>query len=99
MKIKGIKRGQTIELLENINHVADGEEIVVEIYPSYFHPLANLSIEERQNRIKQVLGAWQNNPEIDIIFAEIDRARHSDRGRRVSFRRALTRRNGPVPQW
>ena len=84
MKIKGIKRGQTIELLEKVDDIADGEEIVVEISPSYFHPLANLSPEERQNRIKQVLGAWRDDPEIDFIFTEIDRERHRDRGRQIS---------------
>ena len=57
MKIKGIKRGQTIELLEKIDDIADGEEIMVEISPITFHPLANLNPQEQQNRIKQVLGA------------------------------------------
>ena len=83
MKIKGIKRGQIIELLEEVDDIADGEEIIVDISPVTFHPLANLSLEERQNRIKQVLGVWQNNTEIDAIFAEIDRDCHSDRGRQI----------------
>lgn len=48
-----------------------------------FHPLAHFSAEEQQNRIKQVLGAWQDEPEIDTIFAEIDRDRHSYRGRQI----------------
>ena len=81
MKIKGIKRGQTIELLEQIDDVADGEEIIVEISPVTFHPLANLRPQERDNRIKQILGAWKDDSEIDTIFTEIDRERHSDRGR------------------
>ena len=51
MKIKGIKRGQTIELLEQIDDVADGEEITVEISTATFPPLAHLSLKERQNRI------------------------------------------------
>ena len=85
MKIKGIKRGQTIELLEQIDSITDGEEIMVEISPVTFHPLANLSPQERQNRIKQVLGAWQSNPEIDTIFAEIDRERHSYYGRQIDL--------------
>lgn len=53
------------------------EEIVVEISTLPFHPLAHLNREERKNRIKQVLGAWQDEPEIDAIFAEIDRDRHN----------------------
>ncbi|MDJ0661997.1 MAG: hypothetical protein QNJ42_21300 [Crocosphaera sp.] len=83
MKIKGIKRGQTIELLETVDDIADGEEVVVEISPVTFHPLANLNPQERQKRIKQVLGAWQNDPEIDAIFAEIDQDRHSYQGRQI----------------
>ena len=83
MKIKGIKRGQTIELSEQIDNIADGEEIIVEISPVTFHPLVNFDPQERQNRIKQVLGAWQDDPEIDAIFAEIDRERHSYHGRQI----------------
>ena len=56
---------------------------ILEISPVTFHPLANLSPQERQNRIKQVLGAWQDDPEIDAIFAEIDRDRHSYYGRQI----------------
>ncbi len=85
MKIKGIKRGQTIELLEQIDDVADGEEIIVEIFPVTFHPLANLSPQERKNRIQQVLGAWKDDSEIDAIFAEIDRERHSYHGRHIDL--------------
>ena len=49
-----------------------------------FHPLANLSEEERQNLIKQVLGAWKNDSEIDDIFTEIDRNRHQEYGRQIN---------------
>ena len=84
MKIKGIKKGQTIELLEKIDDIADGEEIMIEISPVNFHPLANLSRQEQQNRIKQVLGKWQNDLEIDAIFAKIDRERHSDYGQKYN---------------
>lgn len=83
MKIKGIKRGQIIELLEQVDNIADGEEILLEISPVTFHPLANLSPQERQTRIKQVLGVWQDDPEIDAIFAEIDLDRHSYHGRQI----------------
>lgn len=56
---------------------------MVEISTLPIHPLAHLSTEEQQNRIKQALGAWQDEPEIDAIFAEIDCDRHSYRGRRI----------------
>lgn len=47
------------------------------------HPLAHLSTEERHKRIKQVLGAWKDDPEIDAIFTEIDRERHNYHGRQI----------------
>ena len=84
MRVKGIKRGQTIELLDRIENIADGEEIFIEVSAVISHPLANFSPQERQNRIKQVLGAWQNDSEIDAIFAEIDRDRHKERGRQLN---------------
>ena len=59
------------------------EEIMEEISLLPFYPLAHLSKEKRQNRIKQVLGVWQNDAEIDAIFAEIDRDRHNYRGRQI----------------
>ncbi|GAB4536931.1 MAG: hypothetical protein Tsb0014_25130 [Pleurocapsa sp.] len=83
MKIRGIKHGKTIKLLEQLDNIADGEEIMVEIFTLPLHPLAHLNIEERQNRIKKVLGAWQNEAEIDAIFAEINRDRHNYRGRPI----------------
>ncbi|MBE9047627.1 hypothetical protein IQ255_25025 [Pleurocapsales cyanobacterium LEGE 10410] len=72
MKIRGIKQSQTIKLLEQTDNIADGEEIPLEISALFVHPLAHLSTEERQNRIKQVLGAWRDKPEINDIFTEID---------------------------
>lgn len=59
------------------------EEIMVKTSTATFHPLAHLSKEEQQNRIKQVLGAWRDEPEIDDIFAEIDRDRYSEGGRQI----------------
>lgn len=83
MKIRTIKQGQTLKLLDPIDNIAEGEEIVVEITMPYIHPLAHLSLEEKQNRIQQVLGTWQDEPEIDTIFAEINRNRHNYRGRQI----------------
>ena len=31
MKIRGIKRGQTIEILEQINNIPDGTEITIDL--------------------------------------------------------------------
>lgn len=59
------------------------EEVIEKTSTTTFHPLAHFSMEERQNLIKKVLGAWQNEPEINAIFAEIDRDRHNTRGRQI----------------
>ena len=60
------------------------EKIMEEVSLLPFHPLAHFSIKERQKRIEQVLGAWQDDTEIDAIFAEIDRDRHNYRGRQIN---------------
>lgn len=80
MKVKGIKRGHTIELIETLD-IPDGEQVMVEA--SRVHPLSQLTPEERQKRIDSVLGGWKNDPNLDNIFAEIDRERHADRGRQI----------------
>ncbi len=79
MKVKGIKRGQTIELLEEIN-IPDGTEITLEV--EIEQPLSQ---QERLTRLNQIFGAWKNQPALDGIFAEIDRERHAYRGRAIEF--------------
>jgi len=84
MIVKGIKRGQSIELLEKLDQIPDGMEVTVEIQNR--HPLAELSEEEIKRRIAKVAGAWKDDLELEQIFAEIDRERHADLGREpVSF--------------
>lgn len=77
MKIKGIKRGKTIELLQEID-IPDGLEIILEVKPE---PTLNLS--ERLNLLRAIFGAWQNKPELDEIFAAIDEERHRYQGREI----------------
>lgn len=77
MKIKGIKRGQIIELLESIN-IPDGVEITMEV--EFEQPLDE---QERLTKLNQIFGVWRNQPELDEIFAEIDRERHADQGRAI----------------
>ncbi|KYC35215.1 hypothetical protein WA1_08640 [Scytonema hofmannii PCC 7110] len=85
MKIKGIKRGQIIELLEPVENFPDGVEIVVDLEP----PTENnntktkkiLTQEERLARLNQLFGVWKDQPELIEIFAEIDKERHASRGR------------------
>jgi hypothetical protein len=80
MKVKGIKRGQTIELIEAID-IPDGEQVTIEVVR--VHPLSHLTPEERQIRIDSALGGWKDDPNLDTIFAEIDRERHAYRGRQL----------------
>lgn len=78
MKLKGIKRGQIIELLQELD-IPDGTEITLE-----FNPSQPLSETERLTRLNQLFGSWQNQPELDEAFAEIDRERHAYRGREIA---------------
>ena len=73
MKVKGIIRGQTIHLLEPIS-IEDGVEIEVDI-PD------NITIVPDWDKLKELFGIWQNDSEIDEIFAEINYQRHSDLSR------------------
>jgi len=77
MKVKGIKRGTNIELLEEIN-IPDGAEIRMEV--EIEQPLSE---QERLTRLNQIFGAWKNQPELDTVFAEIDTERHTYRGRAI----------------
>lgn len=77
VKIKGIKRGKNIKLLEEIN-IPDGTEIYMEV--DVEQPLSE---QERLTRLNQIFGAWKNQTELDDIFADIDIERHADRGRAI----------------
>jgi hypothetical protein len=52
VKIKGIKRGQIIELLESID-IPDGVEITMEVE---FQPLSE---QERLTKLNQIFGIWK----------------------------------------
>jgi antitoxin component of MazEF toxin-antitoxin module len=58
MKIKGIKRGKSIEVLEEIN-VRDGAEIVIEI-----QDVQLISEEERHQHSNEVIAAWKDDTKI-----------------------------------
>jgi predicted DNA-binding antitoxin AbrB/MazE fold protein len=62
MNLKGIIKGQSIELLEPIN-LADGSEVTIEI--------SNLESEVKPNwtELQKVIGVWQKDIEIQEIFA------------------------------
>ncbi len=83
MKIKGIKRGQIIELLGPVENFPDGVEIVVNLEPpsENTETKKTLTEEEKLARLNQLFGVWKDQPELIEIFAEIDKDRHSYRGR------------------
>ncbi len=79
VKRKGIKRGKTIELLDELP-VPDGLEIFIEI-PD------NLSTEQKGKweQLQAIIGAWKDDEELEEIFNEIDRERHADLGQPLNF--------------
>jgi hypothetical protein len=86
MKIRGIKRGQTIEILEQINNIPDGTEIIIDlefIEKQISEPQLPLTAEEKLAKLNKLFGAWKNQPDLTTIFAEIDQQRHAYQGRNI----------------
>jgi hypothetical protein len=86
MKVRGIKRGQNIEILEQLNNIPDGTEIIIDvefIANPITEPQPPLTDEERLARLNQLFGAWKNQPELTEIFTEIDQQRHTYQGRTI----------------
>jgi hypothetical protein len=81
MKIKGIKRGHNIELLEQIDRIPDGTEITIELEISPTQIC--LTNEERLAKLNKLFGSWKNQPDLIAVFTEIDEQRHAYRGRDV----------------
>ena len=87
MKVRGIKRGKNIELLEQINDIPDGTEITVDLEISAnnksIQNKQSLTDEERLAKLNKLFGAWKNQPDLIEIYDEIDKERHSYRGRKI----------------
>lgn len=86
MKVRGIKRGQNIEILEQLNNIPDGTEIIIDvefIASPITEPQSPLTDSERLARLNQLFGAWKNQPELTEIFTEIDQQRHTYQGRTI----------------
>ncbi|BBD70481.1 hypothetical protein NIES4072_68480 [Nostoc commune NIES-4072] len=86
MKVRGIKRGQNIEILEELNNIPDGTEIIIDvefIANQIIEPQPPLTNEERLARLNQLFGVWKNQPELAEIFTEIDQQRHAYQGRTI----------------
>jgi hypothetical protein len=79
MKIKGIVRGQTIQLLEAVPDL-DGLEVIIEL-----PDLGRTPEQERWERLLTVIGSWNDNLEIERVFAEVDRERHADLGNEINL--------------
>lgn len=69
MKIQGIIKGNTIDLLEDLS-LPNGVKISLEIPDNLIQK--KLLWEE----LETLIGVWKNQPELDDIFSEIDRERH-----------------------
>ncbi|GJD19912.1 hypothetical protein RIVM261_048680 [Rivularia sp. IAM M-261] len=88
MKIKGIKRSQSIEILGDISNVPDGTEVIVEfeISPNQLNTAKHdLTDEERLTKLNRLFGAWKDQPDLKEIFEEIDEQRHAYRGRAINL--------------
>lgn len=63
MRVKGIKRGQNIELLEQLNNIPDSTEIIIDLelieqqIPEQKLPLTE---EERLAKLNKLFGSWLN---------------------------------------
>ncbi|MFK0735108.1 MAG: hypothetical protein ACFKPT_05465 [Gloeotrichia echinulata GP01] len=93
MKVRGIKRGQNIEILEQLHNIPDGTEIIVDleflvdlefIDNQITEPQHPLTEAERLAKLNQLFGAWKNQPELTEIFTEIDQQRHTYQGRTIN---------------
>ncbi|MEH2292838.1 hypothetical protein [Nostoc sp.] len=86
MKVRGIKRGQNIEILEQLNNIPDGTEVIIDvefIANPITEPQPPLTDEKRLAKLNQLFGAWKNQPELTEIFTEINQQRHTYQGRTI----------------
>ncbi|MCL1464019.1 hypothetical protein [Argonema galeatum] len=68
MKIKGIKRGRTIELSEDVN-IPDGQEVSIEI-----EVIQQMSDEERLKKMKEFLESpWEGREDFMKTMEELER--------------------------
>ncbi|AVH63474.1 hypothetical protein CDG77_18250 [Nostoc sp. 'Peltigera membranacea cyanobiont' 213] len=84
MKVRGIKRGQNIEVSEQLDEIPDGTEIIIDvnfIANKIAETQSPLTDDKRLARLNQLFGAWKNQPELKEIFTEIDQQRHTYQGR------------------
>jgi antitoxin ParD1/3/4 len=88
MRVEGIKRGQNIELLEQLNNIPDGTEIIIDlelIEQQIPKQKLHLTEEERLAKLNKLFGVWKNQLDLTGIFAEIDQKRHTYQGRTIDL--------------
>jgi antitoxin ParD1/3/4 len=78
MKIKGIKRGKFIELVEETS-LEDGTQVFVEISEYNRDSMA------QWKQLKSVIGEWKDNKELTAIFKEVDQQRHTEMGQEMDL--------------
>ena len=71
MKVKGIIKGKSITLLEPMT-IPDGTEVIIDIPDSYGEK------KPQWNELEKIIGIWENDAEINSIFAQIDQQRHKE---------------------
>jgi hypothetical protein len=84
MKVKGIIKDNTVQLPEAIT-IPNGTEVTLKISDRSLS-----SAVDQWQRLQQVAGAWKDDPEIEEVFAEIDREGHADRGRDIDFQATVS---------
>ncbi|ELR99756.1 hypothetical protein [Gloeocapsa sp. PCC 73106] len=78
MIIKGVVKGNLIELLEPVN-ISDGLEILIHITEDFCQK------EPQWQELEKVIGIWKNDEEITDIFNDIDKERHLNYGKEVNL--------------
>lgn len=74
MKLKGIKRGQYIEIVEDISNIPDDTEVIIDI-PSYKF----MSIEERQQKLKDFFESdWEGREEYIKTMEELEKEKKAN---------------------
>jgi len=73
IKIRGIKRGQTIELLQDIN-IPDGSEVIIDIHESQL-----MNNEERQRRLKEFFETnWEGREDFIKTMEELEKEKNAE---------------------
>ncbi|KYC37324.1 hypothetical protein WA1_47790 [Scytonema hofmannii PCC 7110] len=73
MKVRGIKRGQTIELLQDVS-VPDGTEVMVEIREAHL-----ISDEERLHKLKEFFETdWEGKEDFIKTMEELEKEKNAE---------------------